>query len=215
MDDIGLHRYVGNMRMISDFTDMLAIWGWYRTSQICWQYEDDIGFHRYVGNMRMISNFTDMLAIYGWYRTSQICWQYEDDLGFHRYVGNMRMLSNFDQTLVNSLHGLSNCEIGGLDCHIITTEYRTRVHCIHMYHLFCNALFHVIYSGVCGQCSHTISNKYTHLSMLSTPYLRQLSDKADVYGSIWHWKVKFITKCIPYSDVCILLFMYDVDITRG
>ena len=28
-----------------------------------------------------------------------------------------------DQTLVNSLHGLPNCEIGGLDCHIITTEY--------------------------------------------------------------------------------------------
>ena len=55
-----------------------------------------------------------------------------------------------DQTLVNSLHGLLNCEIGGLDCHIITKEYRTRVHCIHMYHLFCNALVHVIYSGVSG-----------------------------------------------------------------
>jgi len=26
-----------------------------------------------------------------------------------------------------------------LDCHVITTEYRTRVHCIPMYHLFCNA----------------------------------------------------------------------------
>jgi len=25
-----------------------------------------------------------------------------------------------------------NCEIGGLDCRVITTEYRTRVHCIHM-----------------------------------------------------------------------------------
>ena len=48
----------------------------------------------------------------------------------------------------------------------------------------------------------------THISLcLSTPYLRQLSVKADVYGSIWHWKVKFITKCIPYSDVCILLFI--------
>jgi len=30
-----------------------------------------------------------------------------------------------------------NCEIGGLDCHVITTEYRTRVHCIHIEHLFC------------------------------------------------------------------------------
>jgi len=33
---------------------------------------------------------------------------------------------------MNSLHGLLHCEIGGLDCRIITTEYRARVHCIHM-----------------------------------------------------------------------------------
>ena len=52
---------------------------------------------------------------------------------------------NIDQTLVNSLHGLLNCEIGGLDYHVITTEYRTRVHRIHMYHLYCNALVDVIY----------------------------------------------------------------------
>ena len=39
---------------------------------------------------------------------------------------------HFDHTLLNSLHRLVNCEIGGLDCHIITTEYRTRVQCIHM-----------------------------------------------------------------------------------
>jgi len=32
-----------------------------------------------------------------------------------------------DQTLVNSLHGLLDCEIGGLD-YVITTEYRTCVH---------------------------------------------------------------------------------------
>jgi len=38
----------------------------------------------------------------------------------------------------------------------MTTEYRTRVHCIHIYHLFCNALVHVIYSVVSGQYSHTI-----------------------------------------------------------
>jgi len=25
---------------------------------------------------------------------------------------------------VNSLHGLLNCEIGGLDCRVITTEYK-------------------------------------------------------------------------------------------
>jgi len=56
---------------------------------------------------------------------------------------------------MNSLHGLLDCEIGGLPCHVITTEYRTRVHCIHMCHLLCNALVHVIHSGVSGQCSHT------------------------------------------------------------
>jgi len=40
--------------------------------------------------------------------------------------------------IVNSLHRLLNCEIGGLDCQVITAEYRTRVHCIHMDHLCCS-----------------------------------------------------------------------------
>ena len=43
----------------------------------------------------------------------------------------MILYTNIDQHLVNSLHGL-NREIGGLDCHVITTEYRTRGHWIHM-----------------------------------------------------------------------------------
>jgi len=42
------------------------------------------------------------------------------------------LCTTIDQTLVNSLHGLLNCEMGGLDFHVITTEYRTCVHCIHM-----------------------------------------------------------------------------------
>ena len=67
------------------------------------------------------------------------------------------LYTNIDQTLVNTLHGLLNCFTGGLDFHVITTEYRTRVHCIHITHLFCNAFVHVIYSGVSGQCSHTIT----------------------------------------------------------
>ena len=58
--------------------------------------------------------------------------------------------THIDQTLVKSLHGLLNCEIGGLDCRVITTEYKTRVHGIHMYHLFCNTLVHVINSVVSG-----------------------------------------------------------------
>ena len=36
--------------------------------------------------------------------------------------------TSIDQTLMSSLHRLLNCEIGGLDFHVITTEYRTRVH---------------------------------------------------------------------------------------
>ena len=48
------------------------------------------------------------------------------------------------------------CNLARLDCHVITTEYRTRVHCIHMHHLFWNALVHEIYSWVSGQYSHTI-----------------------------------------------------------
>ena len=44
----------------------------------------------------------------------------------------MVLHGNIDQTLVNPLLRLLNCEIGGLDCRVSTTEYRTRVHCIHM-----------------------------------------------------------------------------------
>ena len=40
------------------------------------------------------------------------------------------MYTNIDQTLVNSLQRLLSCEIGGLYCHAITTEYRTHAHCI-------------------------------------------------------------------------------------
>ena len=67
------------------------------------------------------------------------------------------LYTNIDQTLVNSLHRLLNCEIGALDCHIITTENITCVHCIHIYYLICDVFVHVIYSGVSGQCSYTIS----------------------------------------------------------
>ena len=75
------------------------------------------------------------------------------------------MYTNVDQTLVNSLHGLLNYEIRGLDCHVITREYKTRVHCIHRFHLFCNALGRVIYSVVSGPYSYTIyiyKNVITH-----------------------------------------------------
>jgi len=72
---------------------------------------------------------------------------------------------------VNSLHGILNCEIGGLDCRIITTEYRTRVLCIHIYNLFYNALVHVTYSVVSGQYSYTIcSNNGKSFKRQFQPY---------------------------------------------
>ena len=51
---------------------------------------------------------------------------------YHLNIFKLILYTNIDQKLVNSLHRLLNCEIGGLECHVITTEYRTRVHRIHM-----------------------------------------------------------------------------------
>ena len=67
---------------------------------------------------------------------------------------------------MNSLHRLLNCEISGLDSHVITTEYRTCVHCILMQHLFSNALVHVIYSVVSGLYSYTIQTTAIVLTCL-------------------------------------------------
>jgi len=47
---------------------------------------------------------------------------------------------------VHSLYRLLKCTIGGLHCHVITTEYRTRVHCIHMLHIGPCNLFGSIWS---------------------------------------------------------------------
>ena len=43
--------------------------------------------------------------------------------GYHYYRYGYRyvLYTNIDQTFVSSLHGLLNCEIGGLDGHVITT----------------------------------------------------------------------------------------------
>ena len=42
------------------------------------------------------------------------------------YVHNLNVTllhGNIDQTLVNTVHGLLNCKISGLDSHVITAEY--------------------------------------------------------------------------------------------
>ena len=46
-------------------------------------------------------------------------------------IKRLVLYTNIGQPLVNSLHGLLNCEIDGLDFHTITTEYITRDQCIH------------------------------------------------------------------------------------
>jgi len=48
------------------------------------------------------------------------------------YLKQELVYTKIDHTLMNSLHVLLNCEIGGLDSHVITTEYKTRVQCIYM-----------------------------------------------------------------------------------
>jgi len=45
----------------------------------------------------------------------------------------LMVYTNINQKLVNSLHGLLNSEIAGIDCHVITPEYRTRAICIYIH----------------------------------------------------------------------------------
>ena len=60
-------------------------------------------------------------------------------------------------------------EIGGIDCRIITAEFRKRVHCIHVKHLICNTVVHAIYSVVAGPYSFTISSYKTFNTRTPTP----------------------------------------------
>ena len=41
---------------------------------------------------------------------------------YHLNIFKLILYTNIEQTLVNSLHGAMNCETGGLDCHVTTTE---------------------------------------------------------------------------------------------
>ena len=75
--------------------------------------------------------------------------EHKDDLDMFRMSiekaieqldGKCILHGNIDQTLLNSLHCLLNFEIGRLDCRVITTEYKTHIQCIHMYHLFLQSI---------------------------------------------------------------------------
>ena len=99
------------------------------------------------------------------------------------------LYTNIDQTLVNSLHRLLNCELGGLDCHVIITEYRTRGYCIHMLHLFCNALVQVFFGSILSLFSYNTSNTYL-TSLLHLLRHRMLPRTAGIsvsQGYSSHW----------------------------
>jgi len=49
----------------------------------------------------------------------------------------MLLYTNSEQTLVNSLHRLLNCEIGGSDCHVSTTQSIEHVSIVYT----CNTYF--------------------------------------------------------------------------
>jgi len=102
--------------------------------------------------------------------------------------------------------------IRGLDGHVIPTEYRTSVHCIHMWHLFCNALVHVIYSAVSGQCSHTIQCASVLYSVVitwhnSNPPISQFNSPCNEFTSA----AKQLSVCYytPYSltllRICLVM----------
>jgi len=70
---------------------------------------------------------------------------------------------------VDSLHRHLNCEIIGLDCRAIITEYRARVIIVYTCNIyFVGTLVNVVYSGVYGQCSHTMYVFYTDSTSVIT-----------------------------------------------
>ena len=76
------------------------------------------------------------------------------------YWVNLVVYTTIDQTLVNSLNGLLNCEIGGLDCRV----YNIHVSIVYTCITFCNALVHVIYFVVSGNI------RIQYSSITQTPY---------------------------------------------
>jgi len=86
-------------------------------------------------------------------------------------------------TLVNSLHGLLNSEIGGLDCHVITTEYISGVHWIH---LFCNALVHVFipYSHTMRACLLLKRGYCSNATFFLYMGVNQTSRKVGIFSEI-------------------------------
>jgi len=61
--------------------------------------------------------------IYNYIRVIHLCFNTLYIMPLFNFVKTYDIVyTNIDQTLVNSLHGLLNCEIGGLDCRAITPE---------------------------------------------------------------------------------------------
>jgi len=70
------------------------------------------------------------------------------------------LYTKIDQTLVNSLHGLLNCQIGGLDCRVITAEYRTRVHCLNIDQTLLNSFHRLLNCEIGGLDFRVITTEY-------------------------------------------------------
>ena len=76
-----------------------------------------------------------------------------------------------------------------------TTEYRTRVHCIHLYHLFGHALVHVIYSGVSDQCSHTM---HVYINVSTDEHYLKHKVKMHTYNGLRTYKCNMCSVFIFY-----------------
>jgi len=76
----------------------------------------------------------------------------------------MVLYTNIDQTLVNSLHGLFNCEIGGLDCrstdYIVYIEPEYMVLYTNIDQTLVNSLHGLLNCEIGGLDCHVITTEY-------------------------------------------------------
>ena len=79
-------------------------------------------------------------------KTRSLCKKGKPHITISDEASSLVVYTYIDQKLVNSLNGLLNCEIGGLDYVVMTTEHSTRVYWINMLQLCHNALVGSVWS---------------------------------------------------------------------
>ena len=118
-----------------------------------------------------------------------------------------------DQTLVNSLHGVLNCEIGALDCHVITIQHR-HVSIVYTCNAYC-VMHWSMYFFREGLVNVLIQYKTTmYLQECSNPFLKvksELNKAVNVSFSRKHRDVGCLTlarttrlTCQPLSHTFVL-----------